>query len=145
MNTNSVEAGIVARASAPTIRDTIAQKFLEIGPSGATGEEVVAGLVTQPNQLHKCFYPRLAELKGVSLGHDIVLVRTGWKRDTENGNSADILIHVRYASDGQVGAHIAWVMDEREKGIKDREAWIQKVRAAGIPTVDPVALFGEVA
>lgn len=140
MNANSIEAGIGARATAPSIRDTIAAKFLEIGIAGATGEEIVTPMVTKPNQLHKCFYPRLAELKGVSLGHDIVIVRTGATRDTENGNSADVLIHVKFATQSQIDSHVLWVLTERQKGIEDRQKWIEKVVLAGRPVVDAEAL-----
>lgn len=144
MNECSSEAYAVSLKKAPVQKQVILTEFEKYTTRGACGEKVTRDLFGPG--FDKTGAARLAELKGVSLmpqnrkakkpvkskakARKFSLVRTGERENTEQGNHADVLIHIKFATDAQIEAHKVWVKEERAKRLADNLAWIEEARRA---------------
>lgn len=136
MNERSLEAHDAIIPHKKSHRGTILDEYLEIGPSGAQGQGVVRKLFGKSADNNT---GRLSELKGVTLGHSVSLVRTGDTEKTAQNHEADILIHVAYATDQQIDAHIQWVREERLARKAEYQAWIDEINLCPPPSINLAA------
>lgn len=135
MNDRSVQAFENVRPHRKSMSEKILDAFYLEGTRGSIGETITRALFGPKSD--NTTTARVAELKGIPLGETVSLVRTGETRSTEQGEEADVLIHLAHATPAQIQAHVLWVESERQKSADDRIRWLDRFAADPRPTVNP--------
>ena len=137
MNERSLEAFSTAVMTAESQRELILDEFFQLGRTGTFGEKIIRKIGGPA--FDKTGFARLSELKGISLGHSVALIRTGETQQTAQKKNADVLIHIAHADDGQIQAHIEWVESQHRKREENHKKWTEKHALYPHPTLDVAA------